>query len=220
MPSEAMSGRRSGPFPCLPPDRGGDHSFRHGFGAPDRLDHSGLAVGRCWHPDSHADDHHLGPVLPCVYVRLDASRHSGRERAVDAADHRNNSPPRQRHPVFVGQFVFTLLFAIGAVARIDQKIPHALAWVSAVLGLASIVTFLFLIDYAARLLRPASIVWRVGELGIEVIESVYPKQFLRRTPLLRRGPDSERRTGSSLIRVSQRSFWQSISTPWSPRQSV
>jgi len=77
----------------------------------------------------------------------------------------------------VGQFVFTLLFAIGAVARIDQKIPHALAWVSAILGLASIVTFLFLIDYAARLLRPVSIVWRVGELGIEVIDSVYPKQI-------------------------------------------
>ena len=35
--------------------------------------------------------------------------------------------------------------------------------------------FLFLIDYAARLLRPVSILWRVGEKGLAVIESVYPK---------------------------------------------
>ncbi len=35
--------------------------------------------------------------------------------------------------------------------------------------------FLFLIDYAARLLRPVSILWRVGEKGLSVIESVYPR---------------------------------------------
>ena len=34
--------------------------------------------------------------------------------------------------------------------------------------------FLYLIDYAARLLRPVSIVRRVGESGIGVIRSVYP----------------------------------------------
>ena len=34
---------------------------------------------------------------------------------------------------------------------------------------------LFLIDYAARLLRPVSILWRVGEHGLSVIESVYPR---------------------------------------------
>jgi uncharacterized membrane protein len=46
--------------------------------------------------------------------------------------------------------------------------------VAFVLGLASIATFLFLIDYAARLLRPVSIVWRVGEEGLAVIKHVYP----------------------------------------------
>jgi uncharacterized membrane protein len=34
--------------------------------------------------------------------------------------------------------------------------------------------FLYLIDYTARLLRPVAIVWRIGEQGIKVIESVYP----------------------------------------------
>ncbi len=34
--------------------------------------------------------------------------------------------------------------------------------------------FLFLIDYAARLLRPVSILARVGDQGIEVLYAVYP----------------------------------------------
>jgi len=38
--------------------------------------------------------------------------------------------------------------------------------------------FLFLIDYAARLLRPISILTRVGNDGLGVIESVYPDLYL------------------------------------------
>jgi uncharacterized membrane protein len=75
----------------------------------------------------------------------------------------------------VGLFVFTLLFALGTVARIETTVPHIVAWVAAILGLASLMAFLFLIDYAARLLRPVSILWRVGEEGLAVVESVYPK---------------------------------------------
>ena len=56
-------------------------------------------------------------------------------------------------------------------------------WVAAILGLASVVAFLFLIDYAARLLRPVSILWRVGEEGLAVIESVYPKSIRDTDPL-------------------------------------
>ena len=41
-------------------------------------------------------------------------------------------------------------------------------------GVASIADFLFLIDYAARLLRPVSIVARIGDEGIKVIRAVYP----------------------------------------------
>jgi uncharacterized membrane protein len=75
----------------------------------------------------------------------------------------------------VGLFVFTLLFALGTVARIESTVPHLVVWAAAVLGLISLMAFLFLIDYAARLLRPVSILWRVGEKGLSVIESVYPK---------------------------------------------
>jgi uncharacterized membrane protein len=75
----------------------------------------------------------------------------------------------------VGLFVFTLLFALGTVARIEATVPRLVMWAAAILGLISVMAFLFLIDYAARLLRPVSILWRVGEKGLAVIESVYPK---------------------------------------------
>jgi len=75
----------------------------------------------------------------------------------------------------VGLFVFTLLFATGALARLEATVDHAVAGIAGLLGFASIAAFLYLIDYAARLLRPVSIVWRVGEVGTAVIESVYPE---------------------------------------------
>ncbi len=75
----------------------------------------------------------------------------------------------------VGLFIFTLLFAIGAVARAEPNLPRLVIWITAVLGFSSIAAFLFLIDYAARLLRPVGILWRVAEEGLGVIESVYPK---------------------------------------------
>jgi uncharacterized membrane protein len=74
----------------------------------------------------------------------------------------------------VGLFVFTLLFATGTLARLETTAPQGVAGLAGLLGFSSIAAFLFLIDYAARLLRPVSIVWRVGEEGSAVIESVYP----------------------------------------------
>ncbi|HTO67667.1 MAG TPA: DUF2254 domain-containing protein [Bradyrhizobium sp.] len=74
----------------------------------------------------------------------------------------------------VGLFVFTLLFAAGALARLETAVPQGIAELAGLLGFASVAAFLFLIDYAARLLRPVSIVWLVGEEGRAVIESVYP----------------------------------------------
>jgi uncharacterized membrane protein len=47
--------------------------------------------------------------------------------------------------------------------------------VAGVLGLFSMAAFLYLIDYAARLLRPISILSRVGENGLTVIAAVYPQ---------------------------------------------
>jgi len=74
-------------------------------------------------------------------------------------------------------FILTLAFAIGTMARTEARVPYVLLTVSFVLGGGSIAAFLYLIDYAARLLRPVSIVWRVGESGLAVIEQVYPDKI-------------------------------------------
>ena len=75
----------------------------------------------------------------------------------------------------VGLFAFTLFFAVGVKARSDAMILHLGGTVAILLGIGSTMAFLFLIDYTARLLRPVSIVWRIGEQGIKVIETVYPE---------------------------------------------
>jgi uncharacterized membrane protein len=74
----------------------------------------------------------------------------------------------------VGVFVFTLAFCVRVLARMKDTVDQLDLFVAGVLGTASVMVFLYLIDYAARLLRPVSIVRRVGEAGIVVIRSVYP----------------------------------------------
>jgi len=74
----------------------------------------------------------------------------------------------------VGLFVFTLVFAVMALNRVEDHVFQLVALLTATLGIACIADFLFLIDYAARLLRPVSVVASVGDEGIAVIGSVYP----------------------------------------------
>jgi len=74
----------------------------------------------------------------------------------------------------VGLFVFALVFAVMSLNRLGDRVQDLLAFVGALLGVACMATFLFLIDYAARLLRPISVLARVGDHGITVIDAVYP----------------------------------------------
>jgi uncharacterized membrane protein len=82
----------------------------------------------------------------------------------------------------VGLFVFSLLFAISALNRIEGTGDQLVLLVAGALGLLSIAAFLFLIDYAARLLRPVSILSRVGESGLTVIDAVYPQLIQEPSP--------------------------------------
>ncbi len=74
----------------------------------------------------------------------------------------------------VGLFTFTLVFAVMALNRQEAAVSQLVAFLVALLGIASIADFLFLIDYAARLLRPVSVVAHVGNAAVDVIRSVYP----------------------------------------------
>jgi uncharacterized membrane protein len=73
----------------------------------------------------------------------------------------------------VALFVYALLLAIAVKTRIDT-IPRFLTSLTGILGLLSVIVFMFLIDHAARLLRPVNIVWLIAQQGLQVIDDVYP----------------------------------------------
>src|SRR6478735_2150101 len=73
----------------------------------------------------------------------------------------------------VGVFVFTLAFCVRVLSRMKDTVNQLDLFVAGILGTVSVMVFLYLIDHAARLLRPVSIVRRVGESGLRVIRSVY-----------------------------------------------
>ena len=75
----------------------------------------------------------------------------------------------------VGLFVFTLVFAVAALNRQDESVHQLVSLVTGILGVACIAIFLFLIDYAARLLRPVSVVAHIGDEGVAMIKAVYPQ---------------------------------------------
>src|SRR6188508_1324085 len=77
-----------------------------------------------------------------------------------------------------GLFIFTLLFSVSALNRIQTTAFQLVEFVAACLGILCFAAFLFLIDYASRLLRPISILTHVANSGLAVIESVYPEPSL------------------------------------------
>jgi uncharacterized membrane protein len=77
----------------------------------------------------------------------------------------------------VALFVLTLSFGLMTLARSQTEVQYLLLSFAIALGAASTVAFIYLIDYAARLLRPVSIVWRLGEEGLGVIQQVYPARI-------------------------------------------
>ena len=77
----------------------------------------------------------------------------------------------------VALFVLTLSFGLGTLARSQTQVQYLLLSCAVVLAGTLTVAFIYLIDYAARLLRPVSIVWRLGEEGLSVIEQVYPSKI-------------------------------------------
>jgi uncharacterized membrane protein len=64
--------------------------------------------------------------------------------------------------------------SLGARNR-AETVPDFVISVAALWGLVSVVAFMFLIDYAARPLRPLTIVRRVAEHGLKVFADVYPE---------------------------------------------
>jgi uncharacterized membrane protein len=101
----------------------------------------------------------------------------------------------------VGLFVFTLLWANRTLNQLSNpQVPQFQVFLAMFFGLISLVAFLLLIDYAAKLLRPVSLVARVGASGIAVIESVYPQATLG---VIAPPPSAPKRTWRLLLRGSR-----------------
>ena len=74
----------------------------------------------------------------------------------------------------VGLFVFSMMFAISALNRLETDVHEFVLLLALILAIMSMATFLYLIDYAARLLRPISILTRTAETGLRVLKHLYP----------------------------------------------
>jgi uncharacterized membrane protein len=100
----------------------------------------------------------------------------------------------------VGLFVFTMLWVNRTMLQLGNipDVPQFQVFLGIVFGLISIVAFMVLIDYSAKLLRPVSLVRRVAEQGLGVIESVYPK------PTMNVAAPARKRTREFLSRGSRR----------------
>jgi uncharacterized membrane protein len=78
----------------------------------------------------------------------------------------------------VGLFIFTLMFALSAQNWMEKDVHQLVIFVAAFFAICCFAAFLYLIDYAARLLRPITILAHVGNYGLAVIEIVYPDPSL------------------------------------------
>jgi uncharacterized membrane protein len=80
----------------------------------------------------------------------------------------------------VALFVYTLMLAAAVNSR-PETMPRFIVSLVGILGILQLVVFVFLIDYAARLLRPVSIVVRLAEQGLRVVEDIYPVPIDKKT---------------------------------------
>ena len=88
----------------------------------------------------------------------------------------------------VGGFVFTLLFAIQALNRIEANVPQLVLVITGVLGIGCLIAFLFLIDYAARMIVSDAFVVTPGGIGslleLSLVWQLLQVRHLYNTPLI------------------------------------
>ena len=159
------------PIYCNPVDHGCDaiaSLARCAIG----MDAPGIWCG--WGASGAAGNCDGNAVISCVHFRLSSGGNSGCERAIDASYYRNDVLRNNIVKYTVELFVFTLLLALSVEGRIDTTVHQLPLFVVAFLAVLCVAAFLYLIDYASRLLRPVTILCHVGRDGLRVIESVYP----------------------------------------------
>jgi uncharacterized membrane protein len=74
----------------------------------------------------------------------------------------------------LGLFVFTFIYGICVAGRLETRVLQLPVLVMLMLCTASVGVFLFVVEYVGKELRPATVVMKVAQEGLEVIRSVYP----------------------------------------------
>ena len=93
----------------------------------------------------------------------------------------------------LGLFVFTFIYGVAVLARLEDRVQELPVFLTVLLSVASIGTFLFVVEYVGKELRPVTVVARVAEEGLGVIRGVYPHRWSHalpaRFPALMPAPD-------------------------------
>jgi uncharacterized membrane protein len=77
----------------------------------------------------------------------------------------------------LGLFVFTFIYGVSVLGRLEDRVIELPVFLTILLNIASIGTFLFVVEYVGKELRPATVVARVAQEGLRVIRSVYPHRW-------------------------------------------
>jgi len=74
----------------------------------------------------------------------------------------------------LGLFVFTFIYGVAVLGRLEDEVLQLPVFLTLLLSIASIGVFLFIVEHIGKELRPATVVTRVAQEGLNVIRSVYP----------------------------------------------
>ena len=75
----------------------------------------------------------------------------------------------------LGLFVFTFIYSLSVLGRLEDEVLQLPVFLTLLLSVASIGVFLFIVEHISKELRPATILTRVAQAGLDVIRSVYPQ---------------------------------------------
>lgn len=74
-----------------------------------------------------------------------------------------------------GIFLFSFTYCLAVLGRIGDSVPQLQVTLGILFGLSSIGTFLYLVDFSAKSLRPISVLSKIAENARKVIKEVYPR---------------------------------------------
>jgi uncharacterized membrane protein len=75
----------------------------------------------------------------------------------------------------LGLFIFTFTYGVCLLGRLEERVLQLPLLLLLLLSVASIGTFLFVVEHVGKQLRPATVVSEVAQEGLRVIRRVYPE---------------------------------------------